>query len=199
MAKTAVPLLERSASATLLQLLHRVPCDMAITQHLADFWDLYASLSNMNSCLASHHTHQRAWWLPRAQKGGMAGVPITSWYCLITSSGVGPVKMYRSTRPPITLRYAAVAAAGRVNQTTNHPAAVAAGGAAAANPLLLIPHSTGVFCFTKHVCMLFMRSCPTWSSGSPPCSEMYCMSRSSTLTKRGASQHSIARRAAAYL
>jgi hypothetical protein len=35
----------------------------------------------------------------------MAGVPMTSWYCLITSSGVGPVKMYRSTRPPITLHY----------------------------------------------------------------------------------------------
>lgn len=25
------------------------------------------------------------------------------WYCLITSSGVGPVKKYNSTTPPITL------------------------------------------------------------------------------------------------
>lgn len=49
-------------------------------------------------------THQRAWWLPRAQKGGMAGVPMTCWYCCITSSGDGPAKMYRSTRPPITLQ-----------------------------------------------------------------------------------------------
>jgi hypothetical protein len=34
----------------------------------------------------------------------MAVRPITSWYCLITASGVGPMKKYRSTSPPITLQ-----------------------------------------------------------------------------------------------
>jgi hypothetical protein len=34
----------------------------------------------------------------------MAGAPTTWWYCLITASGEGPRKKYRSTTPPITLQ-----------------------------------------------------------------------------------------------
>lgn len=34
----------------------------------------------------------------------MAGLPMSWWYCRMTSSGVGPRNMYNSTMPPMALQ-----------------------------------------------------------------------------------------------